>query len=290
MTQIIINSIISASIYLLIGISFSIIYRICKFFHIGHAAVLTCAAYMALLLSNIKIQGILNHIIAVILCAILGCLLEVTIFRYQRRKANSKLVLMLTSIGIFITIQNSISMIFGDETKTIRSKIVEKGNQIFGASITQTQEMIVTIGVIVFILIYCGYKCTKIGKASKAVESQAEIARLSGINTNQVIFWSMALGSAVAGLAGILIALDVDMTPTMGMNALLMGIVAMIIGGVKSIPGIALGALLLALSQNIGTWYFGAQWQDAIAFGILLVFLIFRPQGFLGKKIKKATV
>jgi len=290
MIQIIINSIISTSIYLLIGISFSIIYKIYKFFDLSHAAILTCAAYICLLLLNLQKIGAGIFIIAVILCSIMGCILELTILKYHRRKANSKLILMLTSIGIFIIIQNSISMIFGDETKSIRSKVVEKGTQVFGATITPTQEIIILIGVIVSIIIYLGLKYTKIGKSSKAVESQAEIARLSGINTNQVIFWSMALGSAVAGLAGILIALDVDMTPTMGMNALLMGIVAMIIGGVKSIPGIALGALLLALSQNIGTWYFGAQWQDAIAFGILLVFLIFRPQGFLGKKIKKATV
>ena len=87
-----------------------------------------------------------------------------------------------------------------------------------------------------------------------------------------------------AGLAGILVALDVDMTPTMGMNALMMGVVVVIIGGVRSIPGIAAGALLLATAQHLGAWYIGSQWQEAIAFVVLVLFLLIRPEGFMGRK------
>ncbi len=85
-------------------------------------------------------------------------------------------------------------------------------------------------------------------------------------------------------------ALDIDMTPTMGMNALMMGLITVIIGGVGSVPGIALGALLLGMSQHLGSWFISSQWQDVIAFIILLVFLLFKPEGFLGKKIKSVTV
>jgi len=80
------------------------------------------------------------------------------------------------------------------------------------------------------------------------------------------------------------------MTPTMGMNALMMGVAAVIIGGVESMPGVALGALLLGMAQHLGVWKISSQWQDAIAFVILLVFLLFRPQGFLGKRVKKVTI
>lgn len=118
----------------------------------------------------------------------------------------------------------------------------------------------------------------------------SELANASGIESDKVILLTFALGSALAGIAGILFALDMDMTPTMGMNALLMGVVAVIIGGVGSIPGIALGALLIGMAQQFGVWKIGSQWQNAIAFVVLLIFLLFRPQGFFGKKIKKVSI
>ena len=124
----------------------------------------------------------------------------------------------------------------------------------------------------------------------RAVANDPELANVSGINSNAVILWAFAIGSGLAGVAGVLIALDVDMTPTMGMNALMMGVVVVIIGGVNNIPGIALGALLLATAQHLGAWFIGSQWQDAIAFIILVVFLLFKPEGFFGKKVRSATV
>ena len=124
----------------------------------------------------------------------------------------------------------------------------------------------------------------------RAVANDPELASVSGIDSGKVILLTFALGSALAGVAGILVAFDVDMIPTMGMNALMMGVVAVIIGGVGSIPGIALGSLLLGMAQHLGVWFISSQWQDAIAFAILLIFLLFRPQGFLGKKIKKANI
>jgi len=131
---------------------------------------------------------------------------------------------------------------------------------------------------------------TIIGKAMRAVANDKVLARVSGIDSERVILYTFAMGSALAGIAGILVAFDVDMSPTMGMKALMMGVVTVIVGGVGSVPGIAAGALLLGIAQHLGVWKIGTQWQDAIAFGILLVFLVFRPQGFLGKKVKKVTL
>jgi branched-subunit amino acid ABC-type transport system permease component len=133
-------------------------------------------------------------------------------------------------------------------------------------------------------------KKSKMGKAIRAVANDSELALVSGVDSNRVILWTFAIGSAMAGLAGILFALDVDMTPTMGMNALMMGVVAMIIGGINNIYGVAMGALLLGFAQHFGVWKISSQWQDAIAFIILFLFLLFRPQGFLGRKIKKVEI
>jgi branched-chain amino acid transport system permease protein len=181
-------------------------------------------------------------------------------------------------------------MIFGDETKSIRTWPVVEGINVFGARITLVQIIFIVASIALTLLVAGFLLLAKTGKAMRAVASDAEMAKISGINSDKIILISFAIGSALAGIAGILVSLDVDMTPTMGMNALLMGLVAMIIGGVGSIRGIVLGSLLLAFAQNFGVWYISSQWQDAIAFGILLIFLLFKPEGFMGKKIRKAEM
>ena len=105
-----------------------------------------------------------------------------------------------------------------------------------------------------------------------------------------VILLTFIVGSSLAGVTGILYGLDYGITPTMGLNALMMGVIAVIIGGIRSISGIALGALLLAMAQQLGAWYLGSQWQDAIAFIILVIFLLFKPEGFFGNKLAKTIV
>jgi len=197
---------------------------------------------------------------------------------------------MLSSLGTFIVLQNLISMLFGDDTKSIRTWEVREGIQVWGAYITPVQIIIIGVSMTLLILVAGYLMLDKRGKAMRAVAADKELARLCGINSDRIIFLSFAIGSALAGIAGILVALDVDMTPTMGMNMLMMGVVVMIIGGVGSIWGIVLGSLLLAFAQNFGVWYISSQWQDAIAFGILLIFLLFKPEGFFGKKIRKAEV
>jgi branched-chain amino acid transport system permease protein len=131
---------------------------------------------------------------------------------------------------------------------------------------------------------------TKLGKAIRALGNDPELAKILGIDSDNIILGTFAVGSLLAGVAGILVSLDIDMNPAMGMNALLAAVVSAIIGGIGNIPGIILGALLLSFSQQLVSWQISSQWQNAIAFAILLGFLIYRPQGFLGRATKKATV
>ena len=291
MIQIEINSLINASMFLLIGISFLTIYSVCKFFHFTHAVIFVISSYYILIMTTyFHISLFVLIPIAVILTVTSGCVLNNFIYRSLRFRHVNPIIMLLTSLGIYIVLQNTISMIFGDDIKSIRTGIVKEGLNVFGARITPVQIAIIVTAIIVLILMMLFMKKTKIGKAMQAVASDARLANISGINSERVILWAFAIGSGLAGLAGILYAMDVDMTPTMGMPILMMGIVAMIVGGVGSIPGIALGALLLGFAKNFGAYYIGSQWQDAIAFVILLVFLIFRPQGFLGKKLRSSEV
>ena len=216
--------------------------------------------------------------------------MELTIYKPLRRKKASSIILLLASLGIYIVLQNVISMVFGDDTKSIRTWEVREGINVFGAYITPVQIIIIVTSIILVLIVTVYLNRVKTGKAMKAVANDSELAKISGIKSDRIILIAFAIGSALAGIAGILVALDVDMTPTMGMNMLLMGVVAMIIGGVGSIRGIVLGSLLLATAQNLAVWFISSQWMDASAFLLLLIFLLLKPEGFMGKKIRKAEV
>ena len=289
--ELLLNAILLGSIYILIAVSFSLIYHITSFFHFAHAVVFTSGAYFTYLFHKLFGFPIFIAIpIAVALAALLGCGMEAGVYKPLRRREASPMVLLLASLGMYIVLQNVISMVFGDDTKSIRSGVVREGLPIFGARITPIQIVIICTSIVLVVLVALWLKKSRMGKAMRAVANDAELAQISGIDSDRVILWTFGVGSALAGVAGILVALDVDMTPTMGMNALMMGVVAVIIGGVGSIPGVAMGALLLGLAQHLGVWKISSQWQDAIAFIILFVFLLFRPQGFLGRKVKKVEV
>ena len=289
--QVLINSVSAASVYALTALGFSLIYSTTRFFHFAHGAVYVSGPYFAYLFhSLIDVSLVFSLPLAVASSSILGIALEDFLYKPLRTKGSAPLILLLASLGIYIMIQNIISMIFGDDTKTLRSGIVREGIEFFGARITIIQLTIIIVCFVLLIACWILMKYTKIGSAMRAVASDPELALISGTDTDRVILFAFAIGSALAGIAAILISFDIDMTPTMGMNALMMGVVAVIIGGVGSIPGIALGALLLGMAQHLGVWKIGSQWQDAIAFVVLLIFLLFRPQGFLGKKVKKVTL
>ena len=119
------------------------------------------------------------------------------------------------------------------------------------------------------------------GKSVRAVSDDEEVAKIVGINTERVIGWIFFIGSAVAGLAGILVGFDTGIQPTMGLNLLLKGIIAAIVGGVGNIWGALLGAILLGFVENFGIWKISGEWKDAIAFVLLILFLIFRPKGII---------
>ena len=289
--QFIVNGIIAGSVYTLVAVGFALIYRTVRFFHFAHGIVFTAGAYFTYFFKAWLGWPLIIAVPASIgLCGVLGVLIEVSVYRLLRHKGSSALILLMASLGIYIVLQNLISMVFGDDTKIIRSGMVKEGIHFLGARITPIQITIIIVSLLLVTSFFLFLKYTKAGRSVRAVANNLELAQMTGINSDRVIFWAIALGSVLAGIAGILVAMDVDMTPTMGMNALLMGVAAVIIGGVDSLPGVALGALLLGMAQHLGVWKISSQWQDAIAFFILLMFLLFRPRGFLGKRVKKVSV
>lgn len=289
--QLAVNGLVATSTYLLVGVSFAIIYRVTRFFHFAHGAVFTVGAYSTLVFTNwLGLPLIPSLLLGVLSGAVIGVVMELCVYRPLRSRSASPLILLLASLGIYIVLQNFVSMVFGDATKSIRSGVIEAGIRIWGARITPTQILTACLSVCLAVAVAFLIRHAKIGTAMRAVACDPELASVSGVESNRVILWTFALGSALAAGAGLLSALDVDMTPTMGLNALMMGVVAVVVGGVGSIPGVALGALLLAMAQHVGVWKIGSQWQDAIAFVVLLAFLLFRPQGFFGREVRSASV
>lgn len=291
MPQIISNILLSTSIYLLIANSFSLIYYTTKFFHIAHAAVITSGAYLVFLLANkFSIPFPLAVAVAIAATVLLGILCELIVYRYMRKKNVPALAYLIVSIGLYVVLQNFISLYFGDDTKIINTGEVTVGNQIFGAYITTIQIITVFVSIALFIAVNLFLHFTATGKSIRAVASNPELCNIYGISSNKIILIAFGIGSALAATAGILSAMDTNMTPTFGFNLLLYGVVAMIIGGVGSTRGLIAGSLLVATAQHLSAYYIDTKWMDAVTYIILILFLIWKPLGFSGKRLKKVEV
>jgi branched-chain amino acid transport system permease protein len=290
-TQLIFYGIVEAGGYSLVAISFALIYRTTRFFHFSHGAVYTFGAYFAYLFAvQLGLSRIIAFPLACVATAVLGMLLELGVYKPMRRGNATDLTLLIASLGLYVALQNVISMAWGDDTKTMRTGEVVEGHLFLGARITDVQIIIIVTSIVLITLMALILTQTKFGKSLRALANDHELARLSGINSDRYILYAFAIGSFLAAVASIMISFDTDMTPTMGFNALLMGVTAVIVGGVESLPGAALGGLLIGLAQNLGVAVLPSQWQDTIAFGILILFLLFRPHGILGRKAQKIIV
>jgi branched-chain amino acid transport system permease protein len=194
------------------------------------------------------------------------------------------LVFLIASFGVFIFIQNLLQLLYGAQILTLRTGPVIEGHQIMGAVITDIQILLLIVSCLLLAALWAIVDKTKMGKAIRAVADDPVGASVSGIYPERVIFYAFGIGSALAGMAGVLISLETNIEPTMGMNAILKGIIASIIGGIGSIPGTVLGGFFLGIVENLGIWKIQAGWKDTISFAVLIVFLLFRPEGILGKK------
>lgn len=289
--QLFINILTTACIILLIAQSFSIIFYPAKFFHLAHAICITMGAYLTYFFARqFHFDVWLSISFSLILVLLFGILLELGIYRKLRRRNATTLVLLIASIGIYTVLQNVISLLWGDSTLTITTDDIEEGHIFFGAHITTIQICTISISILLFITTLLFIKYSKTGKNLRAVSENQELSNVFGIDHEKILLYSFAIGSFLAGIAGVLIAFDFDMKPTMGFNYLLFGVVAMIIGGVGSTRGLILGAALVASAQHLSAFYFGSVWMDMIAYIILIAFLVWKPMGFSGKHLKKIEI
>lgn len=289
--QLILNGLIAGSIYSLIALGFTVIYRAVKFFHFSHGVVYAAGVYFAYtFFILLGINSIFSFFLSIVLTALLGITINKFVYYPLRKRNAPNLVYLIASFGVFIFIQNLLQLIFGAKILTLRTGIIKEGHHIFGAVITNTQILIISASLILFLLAWLLIQKTKLGKAIRAVADDPIGAKVVGINSENVIMAVFAIGSALAGAAGILISLETNIEPTMGFNAILKGIIASIVGGIGSIPGSLFGGLFLGLAENLGIWKIQAGWKDTIAFAILIIFLLLRPSGIMGVKSEKEKI
>ncbi|HAW49775.1 TPA: branched-chain amino acid ABC transporter permease [bacterium] len=298
--QLVVNGIIAGSIYALVAIGFTVIYRTVKFFHLAHGVVYTAGAYFAysvvsfwLLVFNNQINfmgWLLAILTGVIGAGILGIVIDRFVYYPLRKQNASNLIFLIASFGVFIFIQNLLQLIYGAQILTIRTGPIKEGHHFFDVVITDIQILILTVSIFLMILLWLFIQKTKLGKAMRAVSDDPMAANIVGINPEKIILISFAIGSALAGIAGILISFETNIEPTMGFIAILKGIIASIIGGIGNIPGAVLGGFFLGAVENLGIWKIQAGWKDCIAFVILIIFLLIRPWGIMGIKTEKETI
>ena len=290
-SQFVVNVLLTTSWMVLVGLGFSLVYGVTRFFNLACAFLFSVGPYCVFLLSSkLGIVPAVAVPLAIVAVGVVGGCLDISVFRPLRHKHASPLVLLLSSLGVYVILQNALSLFFGDESISIPCGPIGPGNIILGARVTSVQLLTIGLSVVAVTATAIFLKCTRIGLSIRAISSSPELASVSGIQNDRVIFSTTFISSALLGTAGILMAIDVYINPTTGMNALMMGIIACIVGGRGNILGIVCGALLISTAQHLGAWHVGSQWQDAIAFGILLAFLLFKPEGFMGKKVREATV
>jgi branched-chain amino acid transport system permease protein len=289
--QFILNGIIASGIYSLIALGFSTIFQTTRFFHFAHGAVYTFGAYFAYLFYiQLGLDRIIAFPLACVATMVIGIMCEVLVYKPMRKRKATDLTLLIASLGLYTLLQNIISMIWGDDTKTMRTGEVAEGHEFLGARITGIQIAIIIVSLVLIALLAQILIRTKFGKTLRALANDPELAQLSGVNSDRYVLYAFAIGSFLAAVASIMISFDTDMTPTMGFNALIMGVIAVIVGGINSLPGAALGGLFIGLAQNLAVYWLPSKWQDSVAFVILILFLLFRPYGILGKKPQKSHV
>jgi len=283
--QLIVNSIIAGAIYTLVALGFNLIYSTTKFFNLAHGAMAVVGGYVVFSLTRqLDFSLWLSIPVAILVAGVIGVLSDLLLFRKLRERKASSMILLVASLGLFTAIQAMIAILFTSQFQTLTTGAsISTVYDVFGGAITQTQVVILATGLLIMAGIGLMLKYTKLGKAIQAVGDDEEVAKIVGIDTNKVIAIVFFIGSAIAGVAGLLVGFDTGLEPTMGLALLLKGIVAAIVGGVGSLYGGVLGAFLLGFVENFGIWHLSGEWKDAIAFVLLILFLIFRPQGIVKK-------
>ena len=285
-----INGISLGSVYAIIALGYTMVYGIAKMLNFAHGDIIMVGGYAAFIsMNSLGVNPILAVILSVVICTILGLLIERVAYR-PLRNASSPLAVLITAIGVSYLLQNVALLIFGANAQTFPSVIKWRGLSLADGKLNISGETIITIAVCVIIMIalITFVQKTKPGQAMRAVSEDRGAAQLMGINVNATIALTFAIGSGLAAVAGVLLCSTYpSLTPYTGAMPGIKAFVAAVFGGIGSIPGAFIGGILLGIIEILSKAYISSQLADAIVFAVLIVVLLVKPTGLLGKKIQE---
>lgn len=282
-----INGISLGSVYSIIALGYTMVYGIAKMLNFAHGDVIMVGGYVTFtIMSTMGQSPILAVLTSILFCTILGITIERIAYK-PLRKASS-LAVLITAIGVSYLLQNVALLIFGANTKSFSSVIALPALKLAGGKLTISGETLVTIPVCIIIMIVLTtfVKRSKTGRGMVAVSEDKDAAVLMGVNVNKTIAITFAIGSALAAVASVLMfSAYPSLTSTSGAMPGIKAFVAAVFGGIGSIPGAMIGGILLGVIEILGRAYISSQLADAIVFLILVLVLLVKPTGILGKKI-----
>ena len=277
------------SVYALIALGYTMVYGIAKMLNFAHGDVIMVGAFVIFTASTtFGLPPVVGVLISIVFCTLFGILIEKVAYK-PLRKASS-LAVLITAIGVSYLLQNAAQLIFGSSTKSFTSVVNIPAIHLFDGNLVISGETIATI--IVSVIIMVGLTLfinkTKPGHAMLAVSEDRGAAELMGININATIFLTFAIGSGLAAVAGALLCSAYPaLSPTTGAMPGIKAFTAAVFGGIGSIPGAMIGGILLGVIENLSKGYISTQLSDAIVFAVLIIVLLVKPTGILGKKISE---
>jgi branched-chain amino acid transport system permease protein len=280
--QLLMNSIIAGGIYTLVAIGYTMVYGVLKFINFAHGDLAMVGAYITyFLIQNMGLPVLPSIGIAVFSVALLGILIEKVAYKPLRNAP--RLAPLITAIAVSIFLQSTVMLLLGARTKTLRVATT-KGLMFLGAYITPIQIVIIMTSILLMILLNLYLKHAKLGKAMRATADEMTIASVVGIQVDRVISYVFGIGSALAAVAGILIAFETNLNPTMGFFLGIKAFAAAVVGGIGSVRGAMVGGFIIGFAENFGIWYIPTGYKNSVAFVILVLVLLVRPSGIFGMK------
>lgn len=277
------NGLNRGSVYALMALGYTMVYGIAKMLNFAHGDIIMVGGYtLSLIMTTLGMPPIIAVLGSVIVCSVFGVLIEKIAYKPLRNA--SPLTVLITAIGVSYFLQSVALLLFGSKKEKVESVITFSGIKI--GSFTLTGEFIVTFGVTLVIMIGLTLfiKKTKMGKAMLAVAEDKGAAQLMGINVNRTISITFAIGSALAAVAGVLFVSSYGFVgPYTGSLPGIKAFVAAVLGGIGSIPGAMLGGILLGIIESLASAYISTSLADAIVFSVLIIVLLVKPSGLLGK-------
>ncbi len=282
--QSVVNGILAGCIYALFAMGLTLIYGVLNFVNFAHGELIMWGAYfLYLFISEPFSLPLVVAVFPAILCTVfLGIAMDFAVFR-PLRKAD-RLTLLIAAMGLSFLLRNAAQLFWGAEVRTYGLEIT-RGYRYLGVSLTANQILIIVVTLICVIGVYLLFFRTSIGKSMRAVSDNLDLARVVGINARRSIRTAWVVSALLAGTGGILLALDTNLNPEMGVINLVKAFAATLIGGVGNLWGALLGGLLIGLAENLSVLVISPGYKDAVAFAIMVVILLTRPYIVTGKRM-----